>query len=129
MPRIRGIQSLKFFRAEAKSRCTNINDLFSDAIDWKLMEQHLPAMLLVAVSIKASKITPSAILRRLGTYSSKNKLYFDFIELGKVIRTMFLLSYIGDVNLRKVIHAETNKSEQFNAFAGWSFFRGDGVIA
>lgn len=129
MPRIRGIQSLKFFRAEAKSRCTNINDLFSDTIDWKLIEQHLPAMLRVAVSIKAGKITPSAILRRLGTYSSKNKLYFGFIELGKVIRTMFLLSYIGDVNLRKVIHAETNKSEQFNAFAGWSFFGGDGVIA
>lgn len=67
-------------------------------------------MLRVAVSIKAGKITPlPAILRRLGTYSSKNKLYFGFIELGKVIRTMFLLSYIGDVNLRKVIHAETNK--------------------
>lgn len=129
MPRIRGIQSLKFFRADAKSVNANINDLFSDTIDWKLIEQHLPAMLRVAVSIKAGKITPSAILRRLGTYSSKNKLYFGFIELGKVIRTMFLLSYIGDVNLRKVIHAETNKSEQFNAFAGWSFFGGDGIIA
>jgi TnpA family transposase len=129
MPRIRGIQSLKFFRADAKSVSANINDLFSDTIDWKLIEQHLPGMLRVAVSIKTGKITPSAILRRLGTYSNKNKLYFGFIELGKVIRTMFLLSYIGDVNLRKVIHAETNKSEQFNAFAGWSFFGGDGIIA
>ena len=63
-------------------------------------------------------------LRRLGTYSRKNKLYFAFVELGKVIRTMFLLSYIGDVGLRKVIHAETNKSEQFNGFAQWSFFGG-----
>lgn len=129
MPRIRGIQSLKFFRADAKSVSVNINDLFSDTIDWKLIEQHLPGMLRVAVSIKTGKITPSAILRRLGTYSNKNKLYFGFIELGRVIRTMFLLSYIGDVNLRKVIHAETNKSEQFNAFAGWSFFGGDGIIA
>ena len=63
------------------------------------------------------------------SYSRKNKLYFAFVELGKVIRTMFLLSYIGDVGLRKVIHAETNKSEQFNGFAGWSFFGGEGIIA
>ena len=129
MPRIRGIQDLKFHRPQAGAVYQNINALFSDVIDWQLIELHLPAMLRVAVSIKTGNITPSAILRRLGTYSRKNKLYFAFVELGKVIRTMFLLSYIGDVGLRKVIHAETNKSEQFNAFAGWSFFGGEGVIA
>jgi TnpA family transposase len=129
MPRIRGIQDLKFHRPQAGAVYQNINALFSDVIDWQLIELHLPAMLRVAVSIKTGKITPSAILRRLGTYSRKNKLYFAFVELGKVIRTMFLLSYIGDVGLRKVIHAETNKSEQFNGFAGWSFFGGEGIIA
>lgn len=129
MPRIRGIQDLKFHRPQAGVAYRNINELFSDVIDWRLIELHLPAMLRVAVSIKTGKITPSAILRRLGTYSRKNKLYFAFVELGKVIRTIFLLSYIGDVGLRKVIHAETNKSEQFNGFAGWSFFGGDGIIA
>ncbi|WP_066706969.1 Tn3 family transposase [Curvibacter delicatus] len=129
MPRIRGISDLKFFRPQRGIVFNNINDLFGDVIDWKMIETHLPAMLRVAVSIKTGKITPSAILRRLGTYSRKNKLYFAFVELGKVIRTMFLLSYIGDVNLRKVIHAETNKSEQFNSFAGWSFFGGEGIIA
>ena len=129
MPRIRGIQDLKFHRPEAGTVYENINDLFSDVIDWRLIETHLTAMLRVAVSIKIGKITPSAILRRLGTYSRKNKLYFAFVELGKVIRTMFLLSYIGDVGLRKVIHAQTNKSEQFNGFAGWSFFGGEGIIA
>lgn len=129
MPRIRGISDLKFHRPERGHVYNNINDLFSDVIDWKLIEAYLPAMLRVAVSIKTGKITPSAILRRLGTYSRKNKLYFAFMELGKVIRTMFLLSYIGDAGLRKVIHAETNKSEQFNGFAGWSFFGGEGIIA
>jgi hypothetical protein len=52
------------------------------------------------------------ILRRLGTYSRKNELYFALVELGKVIRTMFLLSYIGDVGLCRVIHAENIRYEQ-----------------
>ena len=129
MPRIRGIKDLSFFRPAAGVEFENIDALFGDPIDWKAIEANLPAMLRVGISIKVGKITPSAILRRLGTYSRKNKLYLAFRELGKVIRTMFLLKYIGDVNLRKVINAETNKSEQFNAFAHWSFFGGGGVIA
>jgi TnpA family transposase len=43
-------------------------------------------MMRVAVSIKAGKMTPSTILRRLGSESTKNKLYFAFRELGRVIR-------------------------------------------
>ena len=69
------------------------------------------------------------ILRRLGTYSRKNKLYFAFRELGLAIRTMFLLNYINDQDLRRTIHAATNKSEEFNNFVKWLFFGGDGVIA
>ena len=69
------------------------------------------------------------ILRRLGTYSRKNKLYFAFRELGKAIRTMFLLRYVDDVEIRKAIQAATNKSEEFNGFVKWVFFGGEGIIA
>jgi TnpA family transposase len=54
-------------------------------------------MLRVALSIKVGTIMPSTILRRLATYSCKNKLYFAFRELGRVVRTIFLLQYISDL--------------------------------
>jgi len=54
-------------------------------------------------------MTPSTILRRLGSESTKNKLYFAFRELGRVIRTLFLLKYLNDPELRRAIHAATNK--------------------
>ena len=57
-----------------------------------------------------------------------NKLYFAFRELGKVIRTMFLLRYVHDVELRRTIHAATNKNEEFNGFAKWAFFGEQGLI-
>lgn len=57
-------------------------------------------MMRVAVSIKAGKMTPSTILRRLGSESTKNKLYFVFREPGRVIRTLFLLKYLNDPALR-----------------------------
>ena len=52
-----------------------------------------PELLRVAVSIKAGAILPSEILRPLGRYFRKKKLYFALRELGRVVRTMFLLRY------------------------------------
>lgn len=110
-------------------RYKHINGIFSESINWELIETHLPDMLRIALSIKAGKIAPSTILRRLGTVSRKNKLYFAFRELGHVVRTEFLLRYIGDVGLRKTINAATNKSEEFNQFVKWLFFGNQDVIA
>lgn len=129
MPRIRNIKELVFFKADGSVSYQHIQSLFRGTIDWDLLALHYRDMLRVAVSIKLGKITPSMILRRLGTFSRKNKLYFAFRELGRVIRTMFLLNYINDVELRRSIHAATNKSEEFNNFVKWLFFGGDGVIA
>ncbi|RQM53612.1 MULTISPECIES: Tn3 family transposase [Burkholderia] len=128
MPRIRDIKELVFYKADRRRRYKNIESLFRARIDWGLIERHFPDMLRVAVSIKAGRITPSTILRRLGSESVKNKLYFAFRELGRVIRTMFLLRYIDDPEMRQIIHAATNKSEQFNDFAKWLMFGGE-VIA
>nr|WP_255435175.1 Tn3 family transposase [Rhodoferax sp. BLA1] len=100
MPRIRNIKELVFFKAEPTIQYQHIQSLFRGNIDWDLIAVHYRDMLRVAVSIKLGKITPSMILRRLGTFSRKNKLYFAFRELGRAIRTVFLLNYINDLELR-----------------------------
>lgn len=128
MPRIRNWKDLKLYRPDPEVHYTHLDSLFTDIIDWELIETHLPDMIRVALSIKAGKITPSTILRKLGTYSRKNKLYQAFQELGRVIRTHFLLHYLGDAELRSTIQSATNKSEAFNGFAKWAFFGGEGVI-
>lgn len=71
---------------------------------------------------------PSTLLRKLNNYSKKNKLFQAFRELGNVIRTMYLLDFISDIELREKITESTNKTESYNAFASWSFFGVEGVI-
>lgn len=129
MPRIRNWKDLRFYRPHPDVQYEHIDSLFKDEIDWNLIETMLPDMLRVALSVKAGKITPSAILRRLATYSRKNKLYFAFRELGRVIRTKFLLQYISDIDVRRMISVATNKSERFNQFADFLLFGGKGMIA
>lgn len=127
MPRIRSWQDLHLFRPDADARYKHIDGLFTATIDWSLIEAHAPDMLRVALSVRAGRLLPSAILRRLATYSRKNRLYFAFRELGRVIRTDFLLRYLGSVELRRAIGTATNKSELFNRYAQWVAFGSSGL--
>ena len=111
-----------------KTRYDHIDELFSYVADWKLIETHVRDMLRVILSIKAGKFTASTILRKLGTYSRKNRLYQAFSELGKIIRTGFLMEYIASEELRRTIQGALNKSESFNGFTKWIGFGSAGVI-
>ena len=129
MPRIRNWQDLVFARPTAGVQYGHIDSLFGAPVDWDLIARHVPDMLRVALSIKEGRIAASTVLRKLSSYSRKSKLYQAFRELGRAVRTDFLLRYLHEADLRATIQAATNKSEAFNGFAKWLFFGGEGTIA
>jgi len=51
------------------------------------------------------------------TLGRRNRLYQAFRELGRVVRTVFLLEFLNDAKLREQITATTNKVEAYNGFA------------
>ncbi|KMP25680.1 transposase [Bacillus cereus] len=128
MPRIRNWKDLKFFRPDKHTHYKHIDPLFKDVINWRVIETHWKDLFQVVISIKMGKILPSTLLRKLSSNSKKNRLYQAFRELGRVIRTIFLLQYISDMKLREQITASTNKVEAYNGFSKWLFFGGDGII-
>ena len=131
MPRIRNFKHLKYYRPIMSDGVIfeHIDSIFTnDKIDWDLIEAHYYDMLRVVMSIRSGKIKASTILRKLCTQSRKNKIYQAFRELGRVVRTMFLLNYINDIDLRRLIQAATCKSEEFNNFIHWVSLGRDGTI-
>jgi TnpA family transposase len=64
----------------------------------------------------------------LTSHSRRNEIYKVFREVGRSVRTVALLRYLGDVGLRRVT-AVTNKVEAYNGFADWLRFGNGGVIA
>jgi len=129
MPRIRNWKDVKLFKPDKNTKCKNIDGLFTDTIDWDLIETHWQDMMQVVLSIHKGKMSSSKLLRKLGNYSKKNRLYQAFQELGYVIRTLFLLDYISDVELRETITAQTNKVEAYNGFSDWCSFGNDILVA
>jgi TnpA family transposase len=82
----------------------------------------LEEILRLASSIQHGTVTASLMLRKLGAYPRQNALAIALRELGKLERTLFLLEYIRDVELRRRIHVGLNKGEARNALARAVFF-------
>lgn len=128
MPRIRNWRDLVMYRPDRSAKYQHINSLFTDTVNWSQIETHWQDLMQVALSIQAGKISSPMLLRKLGSYSRRNKLYHAAQELGSVIRTIFLLNWIGSRELRQEVTANTNKIESYNGFSKWLSFGGD-VIA
>src|SRR5256884_6412080 len=129
MPRIRNWKDLNFYRPSREAHYEHIDSLFGDnVVEWDLIGTHWQDLLRVVISIQEGKVLPSMLLRKLTTYSRKNRLYQAFHALGCVVRTVFLLTLISDVKLREVIHRATNKVEQYNALEDWVRFAKGGVM-
>jgi hypothetical protein len=66
--------------------------------------------------------TPGSCCANSGPIPARTALAIALRELGKLERTLFLLEYIRDVELRRRIHIGLNKGEARNALARGMFF-------
>lgn len=123
-PRMRTWNDVAFYRSDKTTEYKHIDSLFTKTADWSLIETHWKDMMQVVLSIQAGKVLPSMLLRKLNSNNRRNKLYRAFRELGRVIRTLFLLRYISEADFRRTIRAETTKVESYNDFQDWITFGG-----
>jgi TnpA family transposase len=124
MPRMRGLSDVAFYRPTKAIRYAHIDALFTADADWDLIATHAQDMFQVVLSIQAGRVMPSMLLRKLGTYNRRSLLYRAFRELGRVESTLFLLRYISNTEVRRIIRAETTKIETYNDFLDWVSFGG-----
>ncbi len=131
LTRIRNWKDLTFYRDSADVSYQHIDQLFGapgeNTINWALIETHWVDLMQVVLSIRAGRLSSTLLLRRLGTESRKNNVYNAFRELGRVIRTITLLRYISEPELREEITAATNKVESYNEFSAWLRFGHDTI--
>ena len=122
LPRMRTWQDVTFYRVAAQTPYQPIDALFTQVVDWDLIARHWQDMLQVVLSMQAGHVVPSMLLRQLGVYSRHSALYKAFSELGRVQRTIFLLTYMIDPALQQHIRAETTTVEAYHPFTDWLAF-------
>jgi TnpA family transposase len=99
MPRMRGLSDAVFYPPAKSIRYPHIDALFGGEIDWDLIATHARDVVHVVLSIQAGVVMPSMLLRKLGPYNRRSRLYRAFRELGRVERTLFLLRFISSADV------------------------------
>jgi TnpA family transposase len=128
MPRIRRWRKLKMYRPNRDSHYRNIDSLFSGTVNWALIRENYEMLMQLALAVQSSTLAPSAVLARINSYSTRNRVALALQELGKAVRTKFLLEWIMDDSLRRVVHKCTTKIERHHRFAKHLAFGGGGHL-
>ena len=128
MPRIRRWKHLRLYRPDRASRYAHIDSLFSENVNWPLIEEQYGLFMQLALSIQSGGLAPSAVLARVNSYSTRNRFSLALQELGKAVRTKFLLQWIQDDSMRRTVHKCTTKIERHHQFAKHLAFGGEGLL-
>ncbi len=128
MPRIRRWRKLRLYRAERDSKYRYIGSMFSGTVNWALIREHYPQFMQLTLAIQGGALAPSAVLARINSYSTRNRFALALQELGKAIRTTYLLEWIMNDSLRRTVHKGTTKIERHHKFAKHLAFGGDGLF-
>ena len=97
-------------------------------VDEELIASQWDRMLKLGVSLSLKHTLASLVMKRLNSYAVHNPLYRALRELGKLIRTDFILRYMDDEVLRHQIHQQQEKMESAQALSRAVAYGNNGVL-
>lgn len=128
-PRIKGLQDKNFYPPQAVSHYPAFGNLLGDPLNLPLIEKNWDEVLRLACSIQQGTVTASLILRKLSSYPRQNSLALALRELGRMERTLFMLDWLQNPELRRRVLIGLNKGEARNALADAIFFYRRGIVS
>jgi len=121
-PRIRDLKDTKLYVPKNGQDYPTLRAMIGGTLNIKHVRAHWDEIMRLAASIKQGTVTASLMLRKLGSYPRQNGLAIALRELGRIERTLFILDWLQNVELRRRVHAGLNKGEARNALARAVFF-------
>ncbi len=117
-PRIKNLKKQKLyqFRAGKKEGRPDWVIKPNNYVDEATIRANWDEFLRLLVTIKLKESTASDIFRRLNSYSRQHSLYKAMKAFGQIIKSIFILRYIDDLELRQAIEKVLNKVELANKF-------------
>ena len=114
-PRLRDFPDRRLAPIAPVSAYPSIAPLLGKRIRTDIINEQWDDVLRLVGSIKAGHVAPSVMLRKLAAYERQNQLDVALQEIGKIERTLFMLDWLENPDLRRRCHAGLNNSEQRHA--------------
>ena len=91
-----------------------------DAVAWgkanvKRIEAHWDEVLRMASSVQIGTVTASLMMKRLATYARQNSMASALEEIGRIEKSLFILAWLQDPELRRRVLVGLDRGEKKNA--------------
>lgn len=130
-PRIKkvGKQHIYAFSSPKTYERRGYKILPSRIIYHELIAKHWDDILRFMATIKLKITTASQLFKRLSSYAKENPLYQALKEFGRIIKSIFILTYFDDIKLRQRIEKQLSRIELANKFSGAIFFANNSELS
>jgi len=115
-PRIKNLkkQEIYTFRSRKNADQTDWKITPDKYINEKVIKDNWDDFLRLVCTIKLKETTASDIFRRINSYSKQHALYKAMKAFGQIIKSLFILRYLDELELRQAIEKQLNKVELAN---------------
>ncbi len=120
-PRLRNLPDLKLYSFD-RNKYPSLKNLITGTINKELIRENYDTIMRLSHSIYEGKVSSAVMLGKLGSYARNNSVANALKEMGKIEKTIFILEYALDSELRKRIQVGLNKGEAMNNLARNVFF-------
>ncbi len=110
-PRLADAGEARFWRIDKNADYGPLNGLARSRIDTKTLEENWEDLLRLAGSLKLGTVTASEFVRTLQAPQRTSTLAGALASVGRVAKTLFLLSYVDDDAYRRRILVQLNRHE------------------
>jgi TnpA family transposase len=107
-PRLADAGESRFWRIDKNADYGVLNELAKNCLKPVKITQHWDDMLRIAGSLKLGTVQASELVRSLLKSERPSSLAQTIIELGRINKTIYLLSYVDDEEYRR--HPDPTKS-------------------
>ncbi|HAT2076573.1 TPA: Tn3 family transposase [Legionella pneumophila] len=116
-PRLADVGGARFWRIDPKANYGSLNDISNHKINEGSIRKHWEDVLRVAVSLKLGHVSASDLIRSLFRKNRPSGLAKALMNLGRIIKTLYLLNYIDNEEYRRHILTQLNKGESRHSLA------------
>ena len=90
-------------------------------VNTRLIKSQWSNILRIFVSLALKTTNQSTVVRKLNSYSRKNKTKEALWEFNRIIMSIYLLEYIDSVQLRRDVHKALNRGESYHSLRSAMF--------
>lgn len=125
-PRLKDLTNQTLYKIDKNDHYGEIDSIFNGYIDMDCIAEQWEQLIRIIASLKNQVAPAHLVLQKLSARGSSDRVSKAMMELGKLIKTIYILHYISKPDLRRKVQLQLNRGESRHYLARHIFFGNQG---